>query len=64
MFIDEGFGSLDSEMLNVVANVIESLRYSGKVIGIITHIQELANRLPNHIHVDINRDGSTITQST
>ncbi len=62
LFIDEGFGSLDSEMLNIVADVIESLRHTGKVIGIITHIPELANRLPNHIHVDKKQNGSAVVK--
>jgi hypothetical protein len=38
LFLDEGFGTLDSEILDVVMNALESLRLSGRTIGVIGHI--------------------------
>lgn len=52
LFIDEGFGSLDVESLEVVTEAIESLRIGGRMVGIITHIRELTERLPGCIEID------------
>jgi exonuclease SbcC len=51
LFIDEGFGTLDSENLDAVATAIESLyaHGRGRTVGIITHIPELAQRMPARI---------------
>jgi exonuclease SbcC len=38
LFIDEGFGTLDAEVLEIVTDAIESLRSGGRMVGIITHI--------------------------
>ena len=57
LFIDEGFGTLDSEALDVAAAAIESLPVGGRMIGIITHIEELSKRLPGRIFVA--REGLT-----
>ena len=46
MFLDEGFGSLDPETLDVVAAAIEELGASGRMVGVVTHIRDLADRLP------------------
>ncbi len=46
MFLDEGFGTLDPETLDVVATAIEELGARGRMIGIVTHIAELADRIP------------------
>jgi exonuclease SbcC len=52
LFIDEGFGTLDVEALDVVAEAIESLRTGGRMVGIITHIRDLTERLPGCIEID------------
>jgi DNA repair protein SbcC/Rad50 len=52
LFIDEGFGTLDAEALEVVADAIESLRSGGRMVGIITHIRELTERLPGCIEIE------------
>jgi exonuclease SbcC len=60
LFIDEGFGSLDAETLNTVAEAIESLHVGGRMIGIISHIDELTERLPARIHVNKSVEGSKL----
>ena len=41
LFLDEGFGTLDSETLDAALNALESLRLSGRTIGVISHIDQL-----------------------
>jgi exonuclease SbcC len=60
LFIDEGFGTLDSETLDTVAAAIESLPVGGRMVGIITHIRELTERLPACIRVEKATEGSRI----
>ena len=63
LFIDEGFGTLDSENLDSVAAAIESLQVGGRMVGIITHIPELTERLPAFIRVEKCAGGSRLCQS-
>lgn len=63
MFLDEGFGTLDAETLDVVASAIEELGASGRMIGIVTHIAELADRLPARFEVRRTAGSSTVTRS-
>jgi exonuclease SbcC len=51
MFLDEGFGSLDPETLDVVAAAIEELGSTGRMVGVVTHIRDLADRLPVRFEV-------------
>jgi exonuclease SbcC len=46
LFLDEGFGTLDAETLDVVASAMEELGARGRMIGIVTHVRELAERMP------------------
>ena len=62
LFIDEGFGTLDPETLDTVASAIESLHVGGRMVGIITHIPELTERLPATIRVEKHAEGSRIRQ--
>jgi exonuclease SbcC len=62
LFIDEGFGTLDPETLETVTAAIESLPVSGRMVGIITHIPELTERLPAAIHVKKSVEGSRLRQ--
>jgi len=64
MFLDEGFGTLDPETLDTVATAIEDLGASGRLIGVITHISDLADRLPTQIRVQPGPSGSTVTRRT
>ena len=49
MFIDEGFGSLDSESLSLALDVIMNLSLNNRLVGIISHVEELKNRISNKI---------------
>jgi len=51
LFIDEGFGTLDQETLGAAAGAIENLPTGGRLVGIITHIEELSLRLPARVRV-------------
>jgi exonuclease SbcC len=51
IFLDEGFGTLDPDSLAVVADAIESLGSSDRVVGIVTHVRELAERVPVRFEV-------------
>ncbi|MDR2563171.1 MAG: AAA family ATPase [Prevotellaceae bacterium] len=51
MFIDEGFGTLDSDYLNVALTALSNLQSEGKLIGVISHLAELKERIVTHIEV-------------
>jgi exonuclease SbcC len=57
MFIDEGFGTLDVDTLDVVIDALERLRDSQRIVGVITHVSQLAERIPDGLVVE--RDGAT-----
>jgi DNA repair protein SbcC/Rad50 len=52
IFIDEGFGALDPETLDVVVDTLERLRESDRMVGAITHIAALADRIPSGLLVE------------
>ncbi|MGI6341867.1 MAG: AAA family ATPase [Bacteroidales bacterium] len=51
MFIDEGFGTLDNDYLDVALSALSSLQVEGKLIGVISHLTELKERIATHIEV-------------
>jgi exonuclease SbcC len=51
MFIDEGFGTLDSDYLDVALSALSNLQNEGKLIGVISHLAELKERIATHIEV-------------
>lgn len=60
LFIDEGFGSLDSESLEQACEALNSLVEKDRLIGIISHVPELAEKIENQIRVRKTSAGSTI----
>ena len=62
IFLDEGFGTLDPDTLDVVAGTIEELGATGRMVGIVTHIRELAERMPTRFEVAKGPAGSTVTR--
>ena len=59
IFIDEGFGSLDSETLDVaIRALLDVQREGGRLVGIISHIEELRARIPVHLEVCRGQNGS------
>ncbi|MGI8517347.1 MAG: AAA family ATPase [Acidimicrobiia bacterium] len=61
-FLDEGFGTLDTESLDVVARVIADLGAAGKTVGIVTHVEELADQMPVRFEVRRVGGSATVTQ--
>ena len=59
LFLDEGFGTLDSETLDIAIAALEGLRMQGRSIFLISHIQELTRRLPVKIEVQKKGNGSS-----
>jgi exonuclease SbcC len=60
IFLDEGFGSLDQEALDRAADALDSLRARNRLVCIVTHLKELAERLPARIVVQKSETGSTV----
>ncbi|MGI1805339.1 AAA family ATPase [Exiguobacterium sp. TDN 0502] len=60
MFIDEGFGTLDPESLEQAIETLLSIQASGRMVGIISHVQELKSRVDAKIEVKQGKTGSTI----
>lgn len=60
LFLDEGFSTLDSETLTKVADAIELLQDGNRLIGIITHVQSLAEQMPVRIEIEKTVGGSRI----
>ncbi|OEE68996.1 exonuclease SbcC [Enterovibrio norvegicus FF-33] len=51
LFLDEGFGTLDSETLDIALDALDSLNASGKMIGVISHIEAMKERIPTQLRV-------------
>lgn len=58
LFIDEGFGSLDADTLDAVMGVLDELRAGGRVVGLVSHVDEMRQRIPSRLHVVRGRNGS------
>ena len=63
LFIDEGFGALDATTLDAVMDTLDSLRDGGRVVGLVSHVIELRNRVPAQLEVRKARRGSTLCAS-
>jgi exonuclease SbcC len=62
LFIDEGFSHLDSDTLDIVASALEVLGQDrSRLIGVITHVPALAERMPARVTVHKEQTGSTVT---
>ncbi|MEB3830884.1 SMC family ATPase [Phormidium sp. CCY1219] len=60
LFLDEGFGTLDAETLESVTQILDSLRQQNRLIGVITHVKALGERLPNQVKVFKSPQGSRL----
>lgn len=58
IFIDEGFGGLDADALDAVMGVLDELRAGGRVVGVVSHVDEMRQRIPCRLHVVRGRAGS------
>jgi exonuclease SbcC len=61
IFLDEGFGTLDPATLDVVATAIEELGATGRMVGVISHVPELAERVPVRFEID-KRPGTSVVR--
>lgn len=60
LFVDEGFGSLDSEALDAAIQALVDLRSAGRLVGVISHVGELRERVPARLEVIAGRTGSRL----
>jgi len=61
MFIDEGFGTLDTETLDIAIRTLSEMAGTDRIIGIISHVTELRERVERQIQVEKTTGGSRIT---
>lgn len=61
LFVDEGFGALDADTLEDVMDTLDSLRDGGRVVGVVSHVPQMAERIPAQLAVAKARDGSRLT---
>ena len=52
LFLDEGFGTLDADTLEIALNALDTLNASGKMIGVISHVEGMKERIPTQIRVE------------
>jgi exonuclease SbcC len=64
LFVDEGFGSLDEDTLEEVMTVLDGLREGGRMVGIVSHVAELRQRIPAQVRVRKGQAGSHLTVRT
>ncbi len=64
LFVDEGFGTLDADTLDDVMDTLDSLRDGGRVVGVVSHVAEMRDRIPTQLEVRKSRHGSTLAVST
>ncbi|MDX1957096.1 MAG: AAA family ATPase [Leptospiraceae bacterium] len=60
-FLDEGFGSLDKDSLRIVLDSLKSLRKENRIVGIISHVEELKNEINTYLKVELTHDGSKVS---
>ena len=60
LFVDEGFGSLDDQSLEQVMDALEGLRDGGRVVGLVSHVAEMKQRIPAQLQIIKGRNGSTV----
>ncbi len=62
LFLDEGFGTLDEESLETALNALNLLQSGGKMVGVISHVEALKERIPLQIKVVPNGDGTSFVE--
>jgi exonuclease SbcC len=59
VFVDEGFGSLDDESLDLAISSLMSLNEGGRLVGIISHVSELRERIDARLEISAGKSGSS-----
>jgi exonuclease SbcC len=60
LFVDEGFGSLDADTLEQVMDTLDQLRAGGRVVGVVSHVADMRDRIPTQLRVAKGRAGSSL----
>ena len=60
LFIDEGFGSLDATSLDLAIDALETLQSQGRMIGVISHVEAMKDRIPVQIRVHRQGGGKSV----
>lgn len=60
LFVDEGFGGLDADTLDLVMGTLDELRAGGRVVGLVSHVTELQQRIPSRLRVRRTPQGSIV----
>ncbi|MCX6503126.1 MAG: SMC family ATPase, partial [Microbacterium sp.] len=60
LFIDEGFGSLDADTLELAMRTLDQLRAGGRAVGVISHVEAMQEQLPAQVHVAATANGPSI----
>jgi exonuclease SbcC len=63
-FLDEGFGSLDKESLQVVFDALKSLRKDNRVVGVISHVEEMQQEIVNYVAAHLDPEAGTVLECT
>ena len=60
LFVDEGFGSLDPETLELAMRTLDDLRVGGRTVGVISHVEAMKEQLPAQLAVEATPQGPSI----
>jgi exonuclease SbcC len=63
LFIDEGFGSLDQEALDRAMQALSDLKDTGRLVGVISHVSELKQRISTRLEVNQTQEGSSLSMT-
>ena len=62
LFIDEGFGSLDPETLELAMRTLDELRAGGRVVGVISHVEAMKDQIPAQLVVEATPEGPSVVR--
>jgi len=62
LFIDEGFGSLDGDTLEIAMATLDGLRSGGRTVGLISHVEAMKEAIPSKLEVSKQTDGSSLLE--
>ncbi|MBN1339909.1 MAG: hypothetical protein JXA03_11330 [Bacteroidales bacterium] len=63
-FLDEGFGTLDKESLNIVFETLTSLRKAKRVVGVISHVEEMQQEIESYLYIRSDEERGSIIQAS
>lgn len=63
LFIDEGFGSLDGDTLDVAMRTLDELRQGGRTVGVISHVEAMQEQIPAQLRVRATSSGPSVIEA-